>query len=360
MSKQDKLNAAKKAMREINKQHKDVVIDFASNQSEWEKLSTGIESFDEFLGGGWVRGHFNVLWGGEAVGKSTLMYHTIAKAQEDGLIVAYLDEEHSFEPVRARQFGVNLNDLIVGHHEIAEQALDTIIKLAKEKVVDVIILDSIHSLSPKGEKEDKKGSKSVEKDTMALVARKLAQFFRMATNDIYKSNIAVILIGQTRTNLGGFIALQTLSGGSALKHYSILTVNARRGAKADAPQAKYVEYFLDPDGKLHKRTKTDEAVGFDAVFKLNKTQSPNTAPEQSTIHAPFYFADGFLGEVSEELPIRIEGTKEEQEKIRELIAEKTVKQPLKEKPKKFQEEVKEEIEKPKKKKRGRPKKNENK
>ena len=34
MTNQDKLNTAKKIMREINKQQKEVVIDFASNQKQ--------------------------------------------------------------------------------------------------------------------------------------------------------------------------------------------------------------------------------------------------------------------------------------------------------------------------------------
>ena len=203
-----KLDKVKNIMKEINKQHKEVVLDFASNQEKWTRQSTGIKAFDDLIGGGFTYGHTNIVWGTSGAGKSSLMYHTIAQAQKDNKIVAFLDLEDSFDKERASTFGVNLNELVVGHYEIAEQALDTIITLAKEKAVDIIILDSIHSMTPRAEMEDKKGTKSVEKTTMALLARKLSQFFRMAGTLIYKANIALIMIGQTRTDLGGFIALQ--------------------------------------------------------------------------------------------------------------------------------------------------------
>ena len=57
--------------------------------------------------------------------------------------------------------------------------------MGKNKAIDLIIVDSIQGLSPKGEQETKKGiAKSLEDDTMALLARKLSQFFRMSAAGI--------------------------------------------------------------------------------------------------------------------------------------------------------------------------------
>ena len=95
------------------------------------------------------------LHGGTGAGKSSLMYQTVAQAQKEGKIVAFLDLENSFNNERAEKFGVNCSELIIGHYTVAENALDTIVKLAQEAIVDVIILDSIHSMAPKGEVEDK-------------------------------------------------------------------------------------------------------------------------------------------------------------------------------------------------------------
>ncbi len=273
----DRVTKLKNLLRETNKSLgiKDA-LRFGKDTPEWSKISTGVPAIDELLGGGFPYGHFSVLWGGEASGKTSICYTTIAEAQKQGKIVYYINLEQSYDALRAKSFGVNVDDLIIGEFPKAEQCLDTIIKYSKEKVVDVIILDSIHSLSPKAEQEDKKGEKSLEAESMALLARKLSQFFRMAVNPVAKGNVAVILVGQTRTSIG-FIAFEQLTGGHALKHYSVLTVNIRRGAKANAPKKK------------------DEIIGFDCKMKINKTKTPGTKPELSEIHMPYHFDRGFHG-----------------------------------------------------------------
>jgi RecA/RadA recombinase len=213
MNKEERLLKLKNLMKDINKGHDNIVLDFASNQESWVVANSGVPIFDDFCGG-FPYGHTSIVWGGSGAGKSSLMYATMAQAQREGKIVAFLDLENSYSNERASLFGVKTDELIIGHYEVAEQALDTVITLAKEKAVDMIILDSLHSMAPKGELEDKKGQKSLENDTMALLARKLAQFFRMASTLIYNANISFIMVGQTRTDLGGFIALQKLSGGN--------------------------------------------------------------------------------------------------------------------------------------------------
>jgi len=244
MNKEERLAKVKLLMQDINKQQKENVLNFASSEKEWERQSSGVDNVDLSTGGGFPFGHCSVVWGSAGSGKSSLMYSTVATAQKNGKIVAFLDLENSFNIERASLFGVKCDELIIGHYSIAEDALDTIIKLAKEQVVDVIILDSIHGLSPKQEQEDKKGDKSVSDNSQALLARKLGQFFRMASTYIYKANIALILIGQTRTNLGGYVALQSLSGGMALLHNSLLTIHVRRGQNSNAPEIKWKERLL--------------------------------------------------------------------------------------------------------------------
>lgn len=363
MDKKEKLLKVKEIMKNTNKQHKEVVLDFASSQKKWERLSSGVESFDKFTGEGFPYGHTSIVWGSPGAGKSSLMYYTVAQAQKEGKVVAFLDLENSFSNERALLFGVDCEELIIGHYKVAEHALDTVINLAKEKAVDVIILDSIHSMAPKGEVEDKKGSKSLESDTMALLARKLAQFFRMASTSIYKANIALIMIGQTRTDLGGFIALQKLSGGNALIHNSVLTIYMRKGQKSNRPQISYKVAFVDPDKKVHVHTKKEDA-GFSIVMKINKKQCEGGENEGSQLEIPFYFDTGFVTPIEENIPIEIEAETEED---KTLINDYLVKKELKERGfsdesiknvKDGLQDAKEgkidKLEEPKKKKRGRP------
>ena len=277
----------RKILQDINKKYEIDAVHFGDEEKAWEKVGFGIPPIDDMLGGGIPRGRFSVLWGPPQCGKTTLVYNLISESQKKGLTVCLMALE-GFDADRARSFGVDLESLIVARFPKAEQSLDAIIKLSKEKVVDVIIVDSIHSMSPKGEQEEGKSGKdkSTEADTMALVARKLSQFFRMATDPVYRGNVAVLLIGQTRTNVG-FIAFEQLSGGNALKHSAKLIMHLRRGQKADAP----IERFKDEEGK-----KQEKIVGFDTALKLEKVQVPNTAPEGSNLNMPFLYSSGFKWE----------------------------------------------------------------
>ena len=262
-----------KTMNEMNKRLGMNVIHFGKDVQDYKRISFGIPEIDEMFGGGVVRGLFTCLWGQEGSGKTTLAYYLTAQAQMEGLNVLFIALE-PFDKDRATSIGVDVDNLAIASFPQAEQALDAIIDLAEKKLVDLVILDSIHSLSPKGEQENKKGDKSLEADTMALLARKLSQFFRMAANPVAKGNVAVILVGQTRTSIG-FIAFEQLTGGNALKHYSVLILKMARGSKKDAPKHK------------------EELLGFDCKVKITKTKTPGTKPELSEIHIPYYFDKGF-------------------------------------------------------------------
>jgi recombination protein RecA len=274
----------KKVVNDLSKQFGHSFIHMASEEEEREKIPTGIESIDKMLGGGIPCGQFSVLWGNRSSAKSTLALLTIAQAQKAGKTCIYIDLEESFDKEWAMKCGVNIESLPIAHYKIAEQALDTIIKLSAEKCVDLIVLDSIQSLSPKEESESKAGKeKSVEDSSMALLARKLSQFFRMSVSVVAKGKVAVLLIGQARTDLGSFIKLDTLSSGHALQHFSAITMKSYRGAKADAPRYKF-----ETNGK-----KKELIIGFPLNIKIEKTKVNGTAPEGTSVCIPFYFEYGF-------------------------------------------------------------------
>jgi recombination protein RecA len=223
-------------------------------------------------------------------GKSTLAYYAIAQAQKMGKQCCYIDLEHSFDSERASQFGVDLDTLLIGSgFDNAEQALDTFLTMVKNKAVDFVVLDSVQALSPRGEQETKAGVvKSVEEDTMALLARKLSQFFRMSTSGIYKGNVSVLLIGQTRIGFKGIFALEQLSGGNALQHWSTLTIHATRGPKDESPTEK-IE--VEEDGET---IKVKKIIGFQSIIKLDKTKISGTKVESSEVKLPFYFKEGYI------------------------------------------------------------------
>lgn len=307
----------RQAIQEINKKQGIDCIHFAKDEKDITKTPFGVSELDEILGGGIPEG-FTVLWGAPQSGKSTLADYLITQTQKQDKIAYYIPLE-PFDRERMQLFGVNLEKLVIGQFPKAEQALDSIIDFARKKLVDVIILDSIHALSPKGEQEERSGKeKSMEDDTMALLARKLSQFFRIAVDPIKRSGIKVLLIGQTRMNIG-FIAFEKLTGGKALLHYSKLILHIRKGQKADAPTRKIKKIILDEEGEKKIKSIT-EVIGFDVSITIDKTQVSGTQPELTRIHLPYYFETGF----EKKLPMEIKKEALEDSKglLKELMSKR--------------------------------------
>ncbi len=282
----DRLNAV---LREINKVIPNS-IKYANAIEERKRVSFGHKCLDNLTNGGVPEGTYTTIWGSKGCGKTTIVLDLIAQAQKVGKQCIYINGERSYDPVWAKKRGVDVDNLVIVEVETIEQGLDTVIKLCRERVADLIVLDSLHGLAPKGELYEGKAEKekSVEQDTMALRARKLTQFFEMATSYVADSKCAVILIGQSRMNLGGYIKIETLTGGHALLHNSRLILRLRRGQKVDSPKEKR------PTGKLTAKGKQEmEAVqiGFDLVVHVEKSQIQGCT-ELSEIHVPFLYTEG--------------------------------------------------------------------
>ncbi len=316
-------------MKKFNKDQKEIVFDFADTSPQKEVIPFGIKELDDFFGGGVPLRKYTVDYGAEDTGKSTRALHLVANCQKLGKIACYIDMERKFDPMRAEQFNVNLKELVlIQSAKTAEQAMDAIRLLAQDKVVDLVIVDSIQALSSKAEQETKTGQmKSIDDDTMALLARKLGQFFRMTSADIFRANMAVYLIGQVRTQgLGSFFVHGGLSGGNALHHWMSICTFSRKGQKSDSPQKTYKEYYLDPDGKVRFSSKNEE-IGFDCVLKIEKSHISDSAKKNQEIHIPFYYDSGFIKVESKETveeDIRIDGTEEEKELITKHLLEKGI------------------------------------
>ena len=240
---------------------------------------------DEATGGFLIHGGFVCVWGGKGSAKTTLALKTAARAQREGKIVAWLAGEN-YDVERMKWAGINMEELQLVQVPQAEMFLDIIIDFARNKLVDVIILDSIHSLSPKAEQEDKHGVKSTADYSMGLLARKLSQFFPMAIDAIKRSKIAVLLIGQTRMNIG-YIAFEHLSGGNALLHNCRLILKLSRGPQDEAP--KRITYVEDGD----KKKRVEEIIGFSTNFRFDAVQVSHCKPERTIISVPYYFESGY-------------------------------------------------------------------
>ncbi len=188
-------------------------------------IPTGSLSLDLALGiGGIPRGRITEIFGPESSGKSTLAYHIVAQAQAAGGAAAYIDVEHTFDPMYASRCGVKIADILVSQPDATEQALEITEALVRSNAIDVIVLDTVAALVPRAEIEGDMGDAQV-----GLQARLMSQALRKLTAAISKSNAAAIFINQLREKVGVFFGNPEVTpGGRALKFYSSVRIDLRR------------------------------------------------------------------------------------------------------------------------------------
>lgn len=195
-----------------------MVITTANKILPPERIPTGLMMLDNSLDGGFPRGRWNVIVGPEQAGKSSLILRLIGNAQKMGLVPLLIDAEGRFSAEWATTQGVDTDNLEVISPDkgtTAEAILDIYRGVADAKAADLIIVDSISALSPNDEK-----NKSLSDSTMALVARLLSKFFRIATGANSAGKICAILVAQPRSTLSQYESkMSKLPGGQAIKSY---------------------------------------------------------------------------------------------------------------------------------------------
>ncbi len=221
-----KLKALGLAMEQIEKQFGSGAIMKLGDQQHVnvEFIHGGSLSLDLALGGGYPRGRIIEVYGPESSGKTTLTLHAIAECQKAGGTAAFIDAEHSLDPVYARKLGVDTNNLLISQPDNGEQALEIAETLVRSNAVDLIVVDSVAALVPQAEIEGEMGDSH-----MGLQARLMSQALRKLTGIINKSKATVIFINQIRMKIGVMLGNpETTTGGNALKFYASVRLDIRR------------------------------------------------------------------------------------------------------------------------------------
>ena len=222
-----------------------------------EVISTGSLSLDIATGvGGYPRGRIVEIYGPEASGKTTLALHAIAEAQKAGGVAAFVDAEHALDPNYAQVLGVDLKSLLISQPDYGEQALEIVDELVRSSVVDLIVIDSVAALVPRAEIEGAMGEMQV-----GLQARLMSQALRKLAGSVSKSKAIVIFTNQIRMKIGVFFGSpETTTGGLALKFYSTMRIEVRRGESikegkdviGNEVHAKVVKNKVAPPFKIAK------------------------------------------------------------------------------------------------------------
>ena len=228
--KSEKFKALKLTMDKIDKDFGkgSVMMMNEKGVTEMEVISTGSIGLDVALGiGGLPKGRVIEIYGPESSGKTTLAIHVIAEAQKKGGMCAFIDAEHAFDSNYAQKLGVDIDNLLISQPDYGEQALEIADRLILSGALDVVVIDSVAALVPKGELEGEMGDSK-----MGLQARLMSQALRKLTATINKTNTVCIFINQLREKIGVMFGNpETTTGGNALKFYASVRLDIRRLAQ---------------------------------------------------------------------------------------------------------------------------------
>ncbi|MBS9524979.1 recombinase RecA [Litoribacter ruber] len=223
----EKLKALQLTIDKLEKTYgKGTVMKLSDNHvQDVPAISTGSLGLDMALGvGGIPRGRIIEIYGPESSGKTTLSMHCIAEAQKAGGLAAFIDAEHAFDKSYAEKLGIDTENLLISQPDSGEQALEIAEHLIRSGAIDIIVIDSVAALVPKGELEGEMGDSK-----MGLQARLMSQALRKLTGAIHKTGCSCIFINQLREKIGVMFGNpETTTGGNALKFYASVRLDIRR------------------------------------------------------------------------------------------------------------------------------------
>ncbi|NIQ06083.1 MAG: DNA repair and recombination protein RadA [Candidatus Korarchaeota archaeon] len=238
--------------------------DLEAMEEKLEFLTTGSETLDELLHGGFPRGKVTELAGEYGAGKSQACYTALANAflpkKEGGLRdgdfddigVIHIDAEHTYSNGRFKEIlaekgldeGKVLPQLWVGrpktsHHQ--ETMLKNLVKVIRDYHVQLITVDSITKLP----RTDFEGRGELY-ERQRLILRMVEQLRRIAEN----YNIVVLITNQVVAKPGTMYGRDKKPiGGHVLAH----NVDTRLWLKQSSTNTRYVEIIDSswlPPGKV--------------------------------------------------------------------------------------------------------------
>ena len=250
-----------------------------------EKQPTPSFGLNRALGGGLPYGRQVLVWGSKSSAKSSVCLQTIAMAQKDGKLCAWIDAEMSYSEEWAHRLGVDTEKLIYSQARTINEMVDVSVALM-EAGVDLIVVDSITSLLPaiyfeKGT-EDLKQLENTKQ--IGAESRDFSNAWKMINyaNNKVKPTL-FILISQSRNNISAMYTSQQPSGGQATKFYSS-TVIKLFSSESDNQALK---------GKIAVGDKLiEEKVGRKVRWEL---QFSKTSPAFQSGEYDFYFRGDKVG-----------------------------------------------------------------
>jgi len=179
------------------------------------------------------------IFGDESTGKTTLALHLIARAQrlfkglKLPLSTAYVDVEHAVDKSYAQNLGVRTGEMEFTQPQSGDQALKVVDRLLSSRLFGMIVVDSVAALAPESELDGE-----VTDTHVGTQARMMSQSLRDYCGKLGPDNPTVLVfINQIREKINRYGGGRTTPGGRALRFYSNLRFDVRRGESIAADAA---------------------------------------------------------------------------------------------------------------------------
>ena len=237
------------------------------------------------LNGGLPYGRQVLIWGSKSSAKSSLCLQTIALAQKEGKVCAWIDAEMSYDKDWAEKLGVDTSKLIVSQARTINDMVEIGVDLMQAGV-DLVVVDSITSLLPAiyFEKDTDELKQLENTKQIGAESRDFSNAWKMINyaNNKVKPTL-FILISQSRNNINAMYTSQQPTGGQATKFYSS-TIIKLFSSESENQAIK---------GKIHVGDKLiEEKVGRKVRWEV---QFSKTSPAFQSGEYDFYFRGDDLG-----------------------------------------------------------------
>lgn len=200
---------------------------FTAPKTHQNFISSGSKLLDCALGGGWAEGRIANIVGDKSTGKTLLCIEVaanFARKSKKGNVY-YREAESAFDKPYAEALGMPLDRVNFGDKpmDTVEELFDDLQSvLAKSKVPELYILDSLDALSDEAEMERDFGEDSYG----GSKAKKMSELFRKIVRKVENAGMTWIVVSQVRDNIGVKYGPKTKrSGGRALDFYTSQVIN---------------------------------------------------------------------------------------------------------------------------------------